>query len=155
MTGSTAGASSSSFHIYRAHRRTEMNRLENLDRKEIEKQEQEAFERSVEQKRIQSEERTRKLAEKRRRKKQAKKERKKQPPQEQVHEQDKSSDEDESDDEKWRDGGASKKRKGDAIDGPEVMPVVQLKNDGSFLETMLALQKEKAGKVRKEGDGST
>ena len=156
VTGSTAGASSSSFHIYRAHRRTEMNRLEDLDRKETEEQEQEAFERSVEEKRIQSEERTRKLAEKRRRKKQAKKERKKQPSQGQAQEQGKSSDEDESEDEeKEPDGGANKKRKGEAVDGSLVMPVVQLKNDGSFLETMLALQKEKAAKEGKEGEGST
>jgi len=132
-----------------------MNRLEDLDRRETEKQEQEAFERSLEQKRVQSEERTRRLAEKRRRKKQAMKERKKQSPQGQVHEQDMSSDEDERDEEKWRDGSASKKRKGEAVDCPMVMPIVQLRNDGSFLETMLALQKEKAGKVRKEGNGST
>mmetsp|Transcript_14333 Transcript_14333/g.16648 ORF Transcript_14333/g.16648 Transcript_14333/m.16648 type:complete len:133 (+) Transcript_14333:235-633(+) len=71
--GSTAGASSSSFHIYRNHRRTEMFRLQKMDREH----ETELLNEALNQKRQRNEEesarKTDKKAEKRRRKKLKKK----------------------------------------------------------------------------------
>ena len=69
VMGSTAGAGSGEFHMYRHTRRREMDRMEGMERREAEEEAQTAFEQLREAKRKECEERTRKNAEKRRRKK--------------------------------------------------------------------------------------
>mmetsp|Transcript_10696 Transcript_10696/g.12257 ORF Transcript_10696/g.12257 Transcript_10696/m.12257 type:complete len:147 (-) Transcript_10696:1487-1927(-) len=67
--GSTAGASSSSFHIFRKHRRTEMFRLAEMDREHETKLLNEALANKRKQNEVEANRKTNKNAEKRRRKK--------------------------------------------------------------------------------------
>jgi len=73
--GSTAGAGSDFFHLYRKHRSVEVERLENMEQDWKKEQEDEEFQMRREQNAIECEERTRKRAEKRRKKKDNKKQR--------------------------------------------------------------------------------
>lgn len=68
-TGSTAGAGSGEFHMYRKARREEMDRIANMEKNHREMIADTEFRTRVEQHRIEEEERTRKKAEKRRKQK--------------------------------------------------------------------------------------
>ena len=72
VMGSTAGAGSDEFHLYRASRRTEMLRLEKMDKSAEEQALDLAFAQRQEERRLECEARTAKNAEKRQRKKRRK-----------------------------------------------------------------------------------
>ncbi len=63
VMGSTAGAGSGEFHLYRHGRRREMARVEGMEREAVEDEKQALFEERVESKRKECEERTLKNAE--------------------------------------------------------------------------------------------
>ena len=67
--GSCAGAGSGEFHVYRASRRRELTRLENIEVAEKEEEEMRLFTAKVERNKLEAMERTRKNAEKRKKKK--------------------------------------------------------------------------------------
>ena len=69
VMGSQAGAGSGDFHMYRGHRRTEMLRVERMDRAAAVDDLEEAHEARVAAKRKECEDRTARNAEKRRKKK--------------------------------------------------------------------------------------
>ncbi|TEA12794.1 PRKR-interacting protein 1-like protein [Colletotrichum sidae] len=70
VQGSSAGAGSGEFHVYKASRRREYDRLRAMDEELKQEKEQEAFERSKAEREARDEERTRKNREKREKKKQ-------------------------------------------------------------------------------------
>ena len=63
VMGSTAGAGSGEYHMYRHGRRREMERIADMEKSAVECEKEEAFEARVEAKRKECEERTRKNAE--------------------------------------------------------------------------------------------
>lgn len=69
QVGSTAGASSSEFHIYRASRRREITRIEMQEKEAAELQQAQEYANRVEMNRTQAEVRTKKNAEKRKKRK--------------------------------------------------------------------------------------
>ncbi|KAJ1461934.1 hypothetical protein M885DRAFT_505949 [Pelagophyceae sp. CCMP2097] len=73
VMGSTAGAGSGDFHMYRHSRRTEMLRVEGMERSAEQEALDDAFDERVSSKRKECEDRTAKNAEKRRKKKEASK----------------------------------------------------------------------------------
>lgn len=72
VMGSTAGAGSCDFHLYRAARSREVSRLETLENAEALAQERTAFSERVDKNRQEAEERTKRNAEKRKKRKQKK-----------------------------------------------------------------------------------
>lgn len=69
LTGSTAGANSSEFHLFLGSRRRELDRIDSFEQAAKRDEEERIFAEKVEQNRKEDEERTRKNAEKRKRKK--------------------------------------------------------------------------------------
>jgi len=72
VMGSTAGAGSCDFHLYRAARSREVSRLESLESADAIEQERAAFAERVDQNRKEAEERTKRNAEKRKKRKRKK-----------------------------------------------------------------------------------
>ena len=72
VMGSTAGAGSCDFHLYRAARSREVSRLESLESADAIEQERAAFSERVDQNRKEAEERTKRNAEKRKKRKRKK-----------------------------------------------------------------------------------
>ncbi|EWM29730.1 Protein of unknown function DUF1168 [Nannochloropsis gaditana] len=118
-----------------------MARLAEMEEKATAEEEQKIYEESMERKRKESEERTRKLAEKRRRRRLAKKQRR-------GHGEVFSSngrDEDGSMDEEDKDLSETTGKKQCVSENTLCMPIVQIKDDGNFMQMMLALEKDRRG----------
>lgn len=69
ISGSCAGAGSEQFHIYRASRRREMNRIDNMEKEFVAEEESRIFAEKILRNKTECEEKTKKNAEKRKRKK--------------------------------------------------------------------------------------
>ncbi|CAH0477304.1 unnamed protein product [Peronospora belbahrii] len=127
VSGSGAGAGSGEFHTYRAARRREMERVEMLETRYKQNKAQQEFQAMRKRKVEEFEAKIQKRAEKRRRRK----ERFKMKALDAVQEEQ----------------NANEKEKEDSVKKEEQVPetpggVAEVPNDGSFLEKMLALQKE-------------
>lgn len=77
VAGSTAGASSGDFHVYRQQRRVELERLERMQNEADQKKEADILWQAAEERRMKEENKTAKRAAKRKRKKELRKTRKK------------------------------------------------------------------------------
>lgn len=77
ISSSTAGASSGDFHVYRQERRTELARIERMEREDRKQKEAEALFKAAEERRLREENKTAKRAAKRKRKKELRDSRKK------------------------------------------------------------------------------
>lgn len=135
VAGSTAGAGSGEFHMYRASRRREMERVALMEKQHEAKKLQEEFERARKRKAEEFDARASKRADKRRRRKERQKTR-----EVEAHSgEDKDEDEGkekEKDKDKDQDKGEDE---GEPVrETPGGVPAIP--NDGSFLAKMLALQ---------------
>lgn len=141
-SGSTAGAGSGEFHVYRAARAREMRRIRNMDLDEEERVAEERFCATVEENRADEEKRTEKRRRKRQREKEAKL-RKKNLRLAGVSTTTKTTvDVDESEFEYESTRRTSDAKESSTPPSPEnppastKLPTVEIRNDGSFLETM-------------------
>jgi hypothetical protein len=147
VAGSTAGAGSGEFHMYRASRRREMERVAHMEKQHEAKKLQEEFEHSRKRKAQEFETRANKRADKRRRRKERQKTREL----ETHSSEDKDEDEDKDKDNKDKDQDKGEEKGEPVRETPGGVPAIP--NDGSFLAKMLALQ-EQGGKEEKESKPS-
>ncbi|GLD91681.1 hypothetical protein PINS_up000214 [Pythium insidiosum] len=137
VSGSSAGAGSGEFHMYRAARRREMERVERMEKEYAARKAQEDFEAKRLQKKQEFEARANKRADKRRRRKERAKARSLN-----ADDSDDETKDEKNTDSDGQDEKAAKRQKTDEPLPETPGGVPEIPNDGSFLERMLALQKQ-------------